>query len=516
MKDYQKKINFTVIAILTFVLFILLNYLSSRHYKRFDLTKTNIYSLSDQSKAILKRVNTNLNIYVFLPEKIQMFEYIQELIKNYAQLNSNIKIEYIDPLKDKLKAQQLAQKYNLNSADVIIFEYNNNYKFVNYDELFDYDMDYSNRGRRAPKVSNFKGEQKFSSIILSLIENRKSIIYYTVGHNELPFDYQQTNNDAEKKNLAFFKQEIIEKNNFELKELSANFNKIPNDCAILLIAAPQFDFNDLEISSLKNYIANGGRLFVLLEPSLAKKDSPLNKLIGLLKEVNINFQNVLVIDKSNMLPLFGAGAIIAESIGNNEITDNLVKYKLPVFLNICAAFEITQTNDKKNAITTQALLTTSPNAFAKTDLTNLKKIEFNQAQDKSGIMNLAVLSTGKLIEKNANTIIKQDTDTALTTDTANLAANQTQPSEFKIVAIADADLFSENLAQNAGNYTLAGNIINYLADKKDLISVPPKSPEKTQLTLSNSDMSSIFMFTVVILPIFAVISGIIVWRRRRA
>jgi ABC-type uncharacterized transport system involved in gliding motility auxiliary subunit len=65
------------------------------------------------------------------------------------------------------------------------------------------------------------------------------------------------------------------------------------------------------------------------------------------------------------------------------------------------------------------------------------------------------------------------------------------------------------------NRDLALNTINWLTSDEDLISIRPKEPEDRRLNISGNRMNMVFLWSVVLLPLAVVGSGLMVWFRRR-
>jgi ABC-type uncharacterized transport system involved in gliding motility auxiliary subunit len=68
-------------------------------------------------------------------------------------------------------------------------------------------------------------------------------------------------------------------------------------------------------------------------------------------------------------------------------------------------------------------------------------------------------------------------------------------------------------AQGNGNLFL--NMVSWLAQDEDLISVRPKAPEDRRIILSQSQQSTLRLVTVILLPGIVLVAGIMVWARRR-
>ncbi len=57
--------------------------------------------------------------------------------------------------------------------------------------------------------------------------------------------------------------------------------------------------------------------------------------------------------------------------------------------------------------------------------------------------------------------------------------------------------------------------IAWLVERPALISIPPKKPENVRLTLTEAQITSIFFWIIVNLPLIAIVAGVLVWWRRR-
>jgi ABC-type uncharacterized transport system involved in gliding motility auxiliary subunit len=68
-------------------------------------------------------------------------------------------------------------------------------------------------------------------------------------------------------------------------------------------------------------------------------------------------------------------------------------------------------------------------------------------------------------------------------------------------------------AQGNGNLFL--NMVSWLAQDEDLISIRPKPAEDRRILLSQSQLAMVRLLTIVVLPGIALIVGIVVVRNRR-
>ncbi len=71
-----------------------INYLSSRHNKRWDLTAAKQFSLSDQTKKVLQGLQKPVHIRVF--DRSEGFARFRERLEEYQYASKQISVEYID------------------------------------------------------------------------------------------------------------------------------------------------------------------------------------------------------------------------------------------------------------------------------------------------------------------------------------------------------------------------------------------------------------------------------------
>ena len=153
------------------------------------------------------------------------------------------------------RAADLQKRLHFEATDfLIIFEYKGQSRFIKQDDLYEINP-------MTGQVGAFKGEQKFTSTIASLIEGKTAKVYFTEGHGEHPL---QDTNTAQGYGFAAtsLKQDNVETANLNLASLS----DVPADADAVVIAGPSISFSMVEIQALDKYLQNNGKLFILLDP----------------------------------------------------------------------------------------------------------------------------------------------------------------------------------------------------------------------------------------------------------
>ena len=132
-----------------------INYIGARQNKRWDLTATKQFSLSDQSRNVLAKLDAPLQVLVFAQE--QEFPRYRDRLKEYEYATKNVTTEYIDPDKKPTVAKQnQIQQYG-----TLVFNYKGRTERVTTDT-----------------------EQDITNGIIKVVSGQQRKIYFTQGHGE--------------------------------------------------------------------------------------------------------------------------------------------------------------------------------------------------------------------------------------------------------------------------------------------------------------------------------------------
>jgi ABC-type uncharacterized transport system involved in gliding motility auxiliary subunit len=85
----------------------------------------------------------------------------------------------------------------------------------------------------------------------------------------------------------------------------------------------------------------------------------------------------------------------------------------------------------------------------------------------------------------------------------------------KLVAVGNSRFAANGALGNAGNANFLLNSIHWLTGSERQIGIAPKTPEQASLSLTQSQVRRIGLFSVVGLPALAILLGVWVWYRRR-
>jgi ABC-type uncharacterized transport system involved in gliding motility auxiliary subunit len=468
--------------LLILALLAIVNYFSSKYYKRFDWTGSHIYSLSPKSREVLRQLRGDVDVVMLIPDdqtSHPIYEPTRELLARYAAASSRVHLRVVDPEKNRALAEQLARRYNVTSAGVV-FASGNDRRVVDSADLADFDFSGVQLGQ-GPEMTGYKGEQAFTSALLQLSEGRKPKILFTTGHGEHSLD------DSAQRGLSS-SREILGRDNFEMEEwASLGKPAVPPKTDLVVIAGPTGSFLQPELKAFSDYVRAGGRMLVLLDPTLQGSSLVETGLEGWLAGYGVKVGHDIVVDPSNPMPFFGSETLFVKDYGEHPITKAMRSGSLPVLVSLARSVGKGEAPAGGN-VQVSELLRTSSQGWGETDLAHLDQVTKDD-KDVPGPVSLGVAVEIK-----------------------SGAAGR----PARLVVFGDSDFATNQLVRaNGTNAMLLANSLNWLVERETLLGIPPKKTEQVRLSLTAGELRTVYVLSLLVLPGLAAAAGIYVYFRRR-
>ncbi len=219
-------------TLIFFFIIILVNFLSTRHYLRWDLTEAKVFSLSTQSIKVVRGLNKDLEIYAFFKQGKNRAA--ADLLQSYLYQSSRVKFWIVDPDQHP----DLVKRFKIQQANTLHLRY----------------------GDDSTTVSE-PTEKAVTNAIIKLSRIAKKKVYFLTGHGEPNISDSDT-----EQGYALVK-EALENENYQVSELLLSSRKdVPKDTSLLVIAGPQKPLLENEVDTIENYANQGGRLLILYPP----------------------------------------------------------------------------------------------------------------------------------------------------------------------------------------------------------------------------------------------------------
>jgi ABC-type uncharacterized transport system involved in gliding motility auxiliary subunit len=451
-----------------------INYLASRHNKRWDLTAAKQFSLSDQSKKVLQGLQKPVHIRVF--GRSEDFARFRERLAEYQYLSKQVTVEYID----MERRPALANQFSVQTPGTVVIEYEGRVERVNSD-----------------------GEQELTNGLIKVVQGKQHKVYFVQGHGE------HSTEGTDRRGYSTIAAALGSDNFAVDKLVLAQQKEVPADASVLIVAGPKTDFFAPEVEMLKTYLAKGGKILFMLDPP-DRADAPeVTSLAALLKDWGIEIGTNIVVDVSGMGQLLGTDVSVpvAAKYDPHPITERF---------NLLTAYPLARSVNAipggANGHTAQNLVETSAKSWAETDikqLTTTGRVSRDLDKgDKPGPISLAAAVSAPASDAPA--------PAPAATDGGGGAKPADPPKpETRIVVFGDSDFVTNGYLGIPGNRDLFLNTVNWLAQQENLISIRPRDPENRGVTLTAERAQLIFWLSIVIIPGLILAAGVQTWWRRR-
>lgn len=442
--------NAGLYSVLFLGILVMVNFLAARHFKRVDTTEAGVYSLSPLSVKYVKELTQDLDLMGFVETGKDAAT--EELFKSYAAESARVKYQMVDPDK----SPDLAQKYNITNYGTIRVAFRDQSTLVNKAD-----------------------EESVTNAIVKVTHSTKKTLCFIEGHGE------PDAGDAEKPKAFGALRAALESENYTVQAvLLASQAKVPEQCSLLLVAAPQKPYFEPEIQMLKDYLRAGGRAVFLLAAQRGRE------LLPLLAEYGIRVGDDIVVDQ--VLRLFQGPALgvepIAQSYGTHPITESFTERTIFPF-----ARSVEAAADEKEGVEVTPIVKTSPSSWAESDVAGL----FDKGQatldpdaDRKGPISIAVAATV--------TAKQGDKDVS-----------------SRLVAFGSDQFVGNKFINNFYNRDLMLNAVNWAVGEDKQISIRARAVRASRVQLTSDQVTRIFYLSVLILPEMLLLVGISVWNRRR-
>jgi ABC-type uncharacterized transport system involved in gliding motility auxiliary subunit len=440
-----------------------INYIGAKQNKRWDLTANKQFSLSDQTRNVLSKLDSPMQVLVFA--KDVEFPRYQDKLKEYEYSSKKISTEYIDPEKKPAVARQ----NQIQQFGTIVFNYKGRTERVTADT-----------------------EQDITNGIIKVVTGQQKKVYFSQGHGE------RDHVSAEPGGYNTIAAALGAENYAVDKLVIAQQGSVPEDASVLIVAGPRTDFFPAEMDPLKKYLDKAGKLLLEIDPPDKPDSPPLTNLIALAHDWGFDVGSDVVVDVSGMGRLIGTDASV-------PVAANYPSHPITQRFNLLTAFPLARSvvpvSGGVNGHTAQTFVETSPRSWAETDIKALLtsgQVALDEAKgDKKGPVSIAAAVSA-----------------AVAGDSKPANADAPKP-ETRVVVIGDSDFAANSYLGIQGNRDLFMNIVGWVSQQESLISIRAKDPEDRRVTMTATQQSNIVWLSLLIIPACIFGTGVYTWWRRR-
>jgi ABC-type uncharacterized transport system involved in gliding motility auxiliary subunit len=320
-------------------------------------------------------------------------------------------------------------------------------------------------------------EEEVTGALVRLLKGKPRVLCVHQGFGENSFE------DASEPSGFGAVKDLLKQNNYESKTISLLENpQIPADCRILLFPGPRREVPQSAVDTVKTYVEQGGRLIAFLPAPLQLKQetvSPNEPFTRLIDSWGVTVNRDLVIGRT--LQGFSPLAPISADFQPHPITRPFQGRRTAV-------------------ITPQSRsLTVKPNSAAQPLFATL----------------LQSFSTTKLDAAEIDLTLSGPTAGAKTIAAAGTFDTGKKEAQGRFVVVGSGDWINNGMPPSIANFNMFLNMINWLSQDEDLISIRPKDPQDRRLNMTEGQTTLVLVASVLFLPLMAILAGVSAWWRRR-
>lgn len=472
-------LNVAVQILLGLAIFAGINYLSFRHYARWDMSPAGEFTLNGSTLNYLHRLGKEVKLAVVFQRDSKIYGDLLSLVEEYRRNGKGLlKIEFIDPVRDLERTEQFKaeNKLTLPQGGVLV-KANKGMRFVKEDEMV---VKTKGMDKDHPQIW-FRGEDALTSAIVGLMEGAQRKFYFVIGKGT------RTESRAEEAFTSL--QDLGRQQNFNVAPLNlAEVDQVPRDANGLIFVGLKYDLSERELALVRDYwAAKRVSMLFLLDPS---SDTP--RMLKFISGAGIIARNdrVLCAESTSSGPRkeFSVEARFPKEIAiTSPLADATTKFEGQT-----QSLALDEKNDllKQQGLSLAPLVIAAPRYWGETDyLTDLPVV--SAGDTKPPVIIAAAAERGAAA------------DERLRVDSSRLAV------------VGNPTLLDKD-TRLAQNQDFIASTLNWMLNRERLIGVTPKPKGQYRVQLTQRQHQLLFWITSLCAPGLVLLFGLSVWAGRRA
>jgi ABC-type uncharacterized transport system involved in gliding motility auxiliary subunit len=337
--------NASAMTILLLALLVMANILAVRFHRRIDVTATQSFSISQQSKQIVAALTQPIEVVGYFGAQDKALQSdVESRLKEYVAASPQFSYRFVDPDTDPVAAKN----DNIANYGTIVVKY---------------------AGRKMQATAS--DEKAITGAILKVSQESPTTVYVLTGHRERSLDNTDPNGLSQL-------QVVLSEDNFNVQPINLTISTtIPLSNSLLLVADPQDAFTQSEFQIMLDYINKGGRMVLMTNPLSITPFDILMQVWGL------EWQPDIIIDQQSQVGNPLAPAVLEYPY--TEITRNMTG-QASVFNSVRSIKEI---GNPPPQVTRRVFLSSSAKSSAATKFTD-GQVEV-QESDAQGPLNFGYM-----------------------------------------------------------------------------------------------------------------------------
>ena len=419
-----------------------------------DMTEDKENTLAPQTIQALAALPGNVNAIGFFSSQTPSDTARQLLTKYKAASNGKFDYSFVDPNSNPT----LAKQYGITGDGKIALVMG-----------------------KASQIASSADETTIDQALILLISPQTRVIYFLTGEGEADINGTDTTAMTQAKSMLQSKSYTVNTLNL------ATTNSVPSDAKAIVIAGPKNPLLDQEVALLKAYVAKGGSLVVMEDPTpvtnFGSSPDPLANYLS--SDWGISLDNDIIIDTFSNNPL--------QAVATNYSSTSPITQHLTTFTLMPQARSLTISQTPPQGVSLLGLMQTAQPSqqsvsWGKKDFSFLQSPNvptFDQATDILGPLTLG-------------------------------ASGENTTTHGRVVVFGNSLFTNDQYFSVYANSDVFVNSVDWAANQNNLINITPRTPiTRTFNPPSSFGLIAILLGTVFIIPGLVIGAGIFSWLERR-
>lgn len=453
------------LVLVTAALTLVVNLLAERmpeNLRSLDVTSNKMYTLTDETKAFVTGLSEDIRIYVMANEEYKD-ENLDKTLRKLEALSEHITVTYVDPLINPQFYSNYTETEPGSNSLIVVGPARS--RVVDYYNIYGYDY-YS---YYEYQITGYDGEGQIVSALDYVTTDTMPKLYIVGGHNELELEGQ-------------FLQTVQKKNIDCESLLLLSVDEVPEDAQAIILNAPLNDYSKDDADKIIAYLEKGGNAVIIP----AWTDTELPNFERILDYYGVSVTDGIILEEDADSYYGQIPYLLFPQVVYDEMTESIADSVIFAPYAQGLLYE-----EDASDVLYAPLLQTGETSYSKVYHQEELEIEtdFRKTDnDMEGPFVIAVRA-----EK--------------TVDDNEISNGVIVGVEFLFTEDADSIVPGNNVRA-------FGNIIGTLVEQESTILIPMKL-YTAMMTFSTRTAAIVGLLSVVILPICLLVTGFVIWFRRR-
>lgn len=468
---------------------------AKRYDHEWDLTQEGRRDLAPQTVQVLESLTREVRAYGFFVQSGDpLIDVAQEKTRRFLErcreITPLLKVEFVDPQRNP-EALEVMNVLRVSEVGTIVLQS-------------------GTRQREIPlsDVTNRVDERQFTNALVNVARDSVPKVYFLTGHGERDLDSEDAKIGGHKFRLW------LESEGYEVVPFVIPTDRpaIPRDCSVLVINGYESDISGYEVEALDEFVSNGGRLFVLVDPQIILTPAGmgvehmrpwLRNRFGVSVNADIVVSHATEGYRALFIPDFKLLGEIADTVEPNPEFRGSYNKTHPVtrildkqmVMSLARSVSLSE-EDKPKEAAAAVLLRTTPDTWAEEDLAAVvqrRPIGPTEGEAKGPLPAAVAVSVPSDVR----------------------VGEGERRRDARVVVVGDSSIAANEGINFAGNQDFLLNTIAWLAEKEELIAIRPEGPAQAPILLTNREQRLIAWIAVLGIVQAVGLAGFASWLWRR-